>query len=291
MFSLQILQRHMPGERALQVINDEGFYFRRIDGYPADPTEGDRRFYGQTEQQILEVLNSKFSDGSRITPGEAGQLSCDAMYREKQSLFIQSWYCDEQMSMYMWEHYGKFTDSPDCVLLTVNYFKLGAFLDRVLPVGCGSKPIEYVQDKQMQRDAVYTKQSEFDRERELRVSINVGHLIFFNNQILPELNWPARHIAVHGKENIDQYYNNDGVACEDIFKYVDEYGFILKAPLPELLEAIYVPSNASAEFCEKLDELLASKGYVIRCCRIKLPVDQLGSTELENATHGERLQS
>lgn len=75
MFSLQILQRYMPGERALQVINDEGFYFRRIDGYPADPTEGDRRFYGQTEQQILEVLNSKFSDGSRITPGEAGHLN------------------------------------------------------------------------------------------------------------------------------------------------------------------------------------------------------------------------
>ncbi|MFZ4534693.1 hypothetical protein [Propionivibrio sp.] len=286
MFSRQILQRYMPGERALQVINDEGFYFRRIDGYPEDPTEGDRGFYGQTEQQIFDALISKFSTGSRITPGEARELSCDAMYREKQSLFIQSWYWHEQMSLYMWEHYGKFTNSPDCVLLTVNYLKLGAFLDKVLPVGCRSRPIEYVQDKQVQRDAVYTKRNKFEPERELRVSINVGHLIYFNNRILPELNWPARHIEVHGKENLDQYYHNDGVACEDIFKYVDEYGFLLKAPLPELLEAIYVPSSASAEFSERLDELLALKGYAIRCCRIKLPADQLGSTELENTTDG-----
>ena len=280
MFSRRILQRYMPGEWALRVINDEGFYFRRIDGYPEDPTEGDRKTYCQTERQICDVLNSKFSAGSRITPKEAQELSSHAMYREKKSLFIQSWYWHEQMSLYMWEHYGKYANNPDCVLLTVNYLKLGAFLDKVLPVGCQSRPIEYVQDKQAQRDAVYTKQNKFEPERELRVSIDVGPLIYFNNRILPELNWPARNIEVHSKENLDQYYHSDGVACEDIFKYVDEYGFILKAPLPELLEAVYVPSSASAEFCERLDELLTLKGSAIRCCRIKLPADQLHSTEL-----------
>ncbi len=289
MFSRQILQRYMPGDRALQVINDEGFYFRRIDGYPDDTTEGDREFYGQTEQHILDALNSRFPAGSRITPGEAKQLSCNAMHREKQSLFIQSWYWHEQMSQYMWETYGRFTNSPDCVLFIVDYLKLGAFLDRVLPVGYRSSPIQYVQDKQVQRDAVYTKQDKFEPERELRISINVDDLIFFNNKILPELDWAAKHIEVHGKENLDQYYHNYGVACEDLFKYVDEYGFILKAPLPELLEAIYIPSSASAEFGEKLDELLASKGYAIRCCRIKLPTDQLGTAELESTTDGSAL--
>lgn len=271
MFLRQTLQRYMPGDTALKVINDEGFYFRRIDGYQDDPTEGDREFYGQTDQHILDALNSRFSAGSRITPEEAKQLSLNAMHKEKQSQFIQSWYWHDQMSEYMWKNYGKFTNSPDCVLFIVDDIKLVEFLASVLPVGYRSRPIQYVQDKQVQRDAVFTKQDKFKPERELRISISVGDLIFFNNKILPELDWPARHIEVYGKENQGQYYHNNGVACEGLFKYVDEYGFVLKAPLPELLEAIYIPSSASAEFGEKMDELLASKGYAIRCCRVKLP--------------------
>lgn len=284
MFSSQVLQRYMPGDRALQVINDEGFYFRRIDGYPDDPTEGDRESYGQKERQIVDALNSRFPFGCRITPGLAKQLSCNAMQGEKQRLFIQSWYWHNRISHHMWESYGRFTLSPDCALFIVNYSKLGAFLDRVLPVGYQSRPIQYVQDKNVQRDAVYTKQYKFESEREVRIAINLGELIFFNKKILPEINWPDRHIEVHGKENLGQYYQNNGVACEGIFKYVDECGFILKSPLPELLEAIYIPSSASAEFGERLDELLAMKGYAIRCCRIKLPVNQLDFTESESTT-------
>lgn len=66
--------------------------FRRIDSYPDDLTEGDREFFGRMEPQILDALNSNFPDGSRMTLGEAKQLSCDVMHREKQGLFIQSWF-------------------------------------------------------------------------------------------------------------------------------------------------------------------------------------------------------
>lgn len=171
----------------------------------------------------------------------------------------------------MWETYGGFTNSPDCALFIVNYLKLGAFLDSVLPVGYRFGSIQYVQNKRAQRNAVFTKQDKFELERECRISINVGELIYFNNRILPELDWPARHIQVHGKEDLAQHYRNRGVAREEFFKYVDEYGFILKAPLSELLETIYIPANASVEFGAKLDELLASKGYDIRSHRIELP--------------------
>jgi hypothetical protein len=275
MFSRHILQRYMPGDRALQVIKDDGFYFRRIDGYPEDPTEGDREFYGQQEQHIFDTLNQRFPVVSRITEKEAQQLSCNEMHREKQSLYIQSWYWDDRMSQSMWDNYGKFTTSPDCVLFIVDYLKLRAFLHRVLPVGYRASPIQYVQDKRVQWDAVNTKHQKFEPEHEFRISINVGELIFFNDKILPELTWPPRHIEVHGKENLGQNYHNNGVACEDDFKFVDEFGFILKAPLLELLEAIFLPSSASTEFGESLDELLTSKGYVIRCCRVKLDAADL----------------
>jgi len=74
-------------------------------------------------------------------------------------------------------------------------------------------------------------------------------------------------------EELIQHYRDRGVACGDIFKYVDEYGFILQAPLHELLEAIYIPVSASDRFCAQLDELLALKGYDFRCKRTEVPAD------------------
>lgn len=272
MFSRPILQRYMSGDKALKFITDEGFYFRRIDGYPDDPTEGERECYGPIEQQLTEHMNSSIFKSRIITPEIGQQLSSNLMNQEKQSLFIQSWFWQKQISRYMWEIYGGLNNNPDCALFTVDHLKLGCFLDRELPVGYEFGPIKYVSNKQAQRNAVFTKQDKFKSECEYRISINIQYLIHFNNKILPEFNWLSRTQAnVEG--NPAQYYNNGGVAREDSFKYVDEYGFILKAPLPTLLEAIYIPTSASVEFGKKLDKLLASKGYVIRCHRIEPKVN------------------
>lgn len=269
MFDCISLQRYMSGKSAIQVINDEGFYFRRIDGYPEDPTEGDREVFGISEQRCFEGLSGKIT----MTPEEAKQLSCKVMHKEKQNLFIQSWFWHEQMSRFMWETYGKFPNSPDCALFVVNRIELELYLCRVLPIGHRFGPVKYVQDKQSQQEAFFTKQVDFKHEHEYRISISVGELIFFNKKILPELDWPARHVQVHCEEDPAQYYCNRGAVREDIFKYVGEDGFILKAPLPELLKAVYIPASASVEFCAQLDELLASKGYVLKCQRIELPAD------------------
>jgi hypothetical protein len=273
MFHQRLLQRYMLGERALQVLNDDGLYFRRIDGYPEDPTEGDREYFGSKEQLILDSLNSRFSDDTQMTPEEAKQLCQDAMHRDKQSVFIQSWFWHKQMSRFMWENYGKFSDNPDCALFIVDLFKVGNYLDRELPVGYRFETVKYVQDKQRQREAFFTKRIEFEPEREYRISINVGELISFNKKILPDFQWPPRHMEVYCEDDFAKNYRNRGVANEDLFTYVDEFGFILKTPLIELLEAVYIPTSASAEFCNQLNDLLESKGYAFKCQRVELPLE------------------
>lgn len=271
MFHQRLIQRYMPGNKAIKFLEDEGFYFRRVDGYPEDPTEGEREFFGKKEMLILESLNSRFSDENHMTVEQGEQICRKIMSRDKKSVFIQSWFWHERMSSFMWKSYGKATESPDCALLIVDRFKLGSYLDYVLPVGCRFEPIKYIQNKSQQREAFFTKTKDFECEFELRVSIDLSELIFFNKNILPEFNWPPRHMEVSCEDNISDNYRKGGVASEKNFKYVDEYGFILKAPLVELLEAIYIPVNASLEFSSKLDNLLAVKGYDFKCQRIDLP--------------------
>lgn len=272
MFNRYFLQRYMPGDRALKVIEDEGFYFRRIDGYPDDPTEGEREFFGKHEQITVDLLNAEFPAGAQVTSAEAKALAYGAMRREKKGVFIQSWFWHEDMSRFMWDSYGGYSRNADCALFVVNLFKLATFLDNTLPVGYRFQPVEYIQDKQAQREALFTKQEKFAPEREYRISINVGELIFFNKKVLPEFSWPSRNIEVHYEDDFSINFRNRGVAREDVFKYVDDFGFILKAPLPDLLETVYIPSNASSQFHSQLDELLALKGHRIRCKRIDLPV-------------------
>ena len=55
MFPQYIIQRYMPKQKFIKMIEDEGLYFRRIDGYEkTDPTEGDRQTFGTREQKLLE---------------------------------------------------------------------------------------------------------------------------------------------------------------------------------------------------------------------------------------------
>lgn len=271
MFHQRFLQRYMPGNRAIQVLKDDGFYFRRIDGYSEDPTEGDREYFGTKEKLILESLNSRFPGDSYTTQEEAEQLCRNIMLQNKEKIFIQSWFWHKQMSKFMWESYGRSSDSADCALFIVDRFKLGSYLIQVLPTGCRFGPVKYTQNKYLQREAVFTKHIEFEPECEFRASIDVGELIYLNKNILPEFNWPPRHMELYREDDPGDNLRNRGVACEHHFVYRDEKGFVLKAPLADLLEAVYIPVNASEDFCVQLDELLALKGCNFKCQRIELP--------------------
>ncbi|SCW97517.1 hypothetical protein [Pseudomonas sp. NFACC05-1] len=273
MFDQWLLQRYMPGNRILKLLNDDGFYFRRVDGYPDDLTEGDREFFGRNESLILESINSRLFNDNHMSLDEAKRLSKGIVHRDKQHSFIQSWFWHDKMSRFMWNEYGKFNESSNCALIVVNRIKLGSYLDRILPVGCRSGPVKYVEDKLQHREAFFTKGLAYDIEHEYRILIDVGELIFYNKKILPDFNWPPRDMELYCEDDVAENFPNRGVACEDHFRYVDEYGFVLKAPLVELLEAILIPVSASVEFCAQLNDLLASKGCPIQCQRVEVPLE------------------
>jgi len=207
-----------------------------------------------------------------MTEEDARQLTRSFMLKEKEKIFIQSWFWHRHMSRFMWDEYAKYSHNADCALLVVNRFKLSRFLAETLPIGSASWPVKYVEEKQIQSDAVHTKLQKFENEKEFRISINISNLAFFNSNILPELGYLARP-PEHYVAELAKNFRNNGCADESQFKYVDDYGFILKAPLLELIEAIYIPEDASTDFCVELDSLLASKGYTVRCRRIAVPTN------------------
>jgi hypothetical protein len=261
----------MPGARALKVIADDGLYFRRIDRYPEDKTEGNREFFGCREQQILAGLNAKFSESIKVTAAQASVLAESYMKAEKRGVFIQSWFSHREMSRYMWDSYGEFNRNEDCVLMTVQLQALGEYLDSVLPLGYRMRHVTYVPNKNIQRDGIFTKEMGFEREKEYRISIDVGELIFHNPKILPDLVWPLRPTDAPRPSDLGQNYRNNGIANEEIFQYVNDDGFVLRAPLAELVEAVYVPSAASEEFCATLNTRLNDHGYKIKCTKIDVP--------------------
>ncbi|MEX3776368.1 hypothetical protein [Pseudomonas sp. MYb118] len=273
MFHQRLLQRYMPGDIATKTLNDDGFYFRRINGYPKDRTEGDREYFGKNESLILSSLNSRFSKTAHMTKEEGAELCKKIVQRDKKGIFIQSWFWHRQMSRFMWEEYAKSSKSPDCALFIVDLIKLGNYLDKTLPVGYQFEPVNYIEDKLQQREAVFSKNLEFQPEHEYRISIDIKELMFFNKKILPEISWPPRHMDVYCEDDLSKHYRNGGIASEHNFKYVDEYGLILKAPLPELLESVFIPTNAGREFSLQLDNILDSKGYDFKCQRIDLPTE------------------
>jgi len=269
MFHQTHLQRYMPGERALKVLEDEGLYLRRIDEYPDDPTEGEREHFGRNEERILEILNMQVPESLRMSQQEAAILSHGQMVSEKKDQFIQSWYWDEHMSRFMWDNYGGYTKSTDCVLFVADRLKLGDYLDDVLPVGYRFEPVKYVLNKQGQKEAFFTKNPEFGVEKEYRVALDVRQLIFFNQKILPEFNWIKRH---EGRDvsNEGANYRNGGVASENLFRHIDDAGFILSVPFTRLLAAVLIPEDASSEFATRIDELLLIKGSELKAQRVRV---------------------
>jgi hypothetical protein len=139
--------------------------------------------------------------------------------------------------------------------------------------------VKYVPNKNAQRDGVFTKEERFHPEKEYRISIDLGELIFHNPKILPDFVWPLRPADAPRSEDLGQHYRNNGIAHEDIFRFVNNDGFVLKVPLPRLVEAVYVPTAASEDFCAKFDALLVAQGFKIRCERIEVPQVDDGASE------------
>lgn len=274
MFHQTHLQRYMPGERALKVLEDEGLYLRRTDEYPDDPTEGDREHFGHNEKRILEILNMQVPEELRISQQEAATLSHGQMVSEKKDQFIQSWYWDKHMSRFMWDSYGGYAKSTDCVLFVADRLKLGDYLGHVLPIGYRFEPVRYVVNKQGQKEAFFTKDPKFGVEKEYRVAIDVRQLIFFNQKILPDFKWIKRYegrdVSKEGEN-----YRNGGVASENLFRYVDGSGFILSAPFTQFLAAVLIPEDASSEFVTRIDELLLLKGCQLKAQRVKVPESEV----------------
>lgn len=265
MFPRYIIQRYMPKQKFIKMIEDEGLYFRRIDGYEkTDPTEGDRQAFGTREQKLLDSMNSQYPTSPQMSEADARALLEKIMHRDKRSTFIQSWYWNEIPSDDMWYDYAQFETSADCVMFTCNLILLGNVMDRLLPVGLRNKDIEYIDDKQKTREAVFTKRRDFDIEKEYRISIDVNELITFNKKILPEFNWIRRDIEVLTDFDAGKNYRNGGIADSQIFKFVDEYGFILKLPLHILIDAIYVPTQSSSKHHKEMDSLLLSNGFDLK---------------------------
>ncbi|MEE5124826.1 hypothetical protein V2J80_06920 [Pseudomonas alliivorans] len=270
MFNQMMLQRYMPGDRALQVLNDNGLYFRRVDGYPEDLTEGDREHFGRNELLIVESLNAKVAEPLRMSVEEARTLAFEMMNKDKKDLFIQSWFWDTKMSRFMWDSYAGFSNSPDCALFVMNRFSIGSYFDQVLPAGFRFEPVKYVEDKMQHKDAFFTKGADFHPESEYRISIDVRELAFYNPKILPEYGWISRR-AAHSTEMQAEDFRTHRVANEDLFRCVDEFGFILSVPLSTLLEAVLIPTQASPEFAEMFNEQLARMGCKFTCQRVDVP--------------------
>lgn len=271
-FMKKNLQRYMPAERAIKFINDEGFYFRRIDSFEGDETEGLREYFGSRELEIIDIINSSYPKELGVEEEEARGWMLESMELDRGVCFVQSWFWDVSVSNYMWENYARVNVSNDCALFFVDRFKLGAYLDKIFPIGLDFKPVSYIDDKNKNREGVFTKHKDFSDEKEYRVAIYLEELVFYNNNILPEVRVSTRGAEgnVGGIDDAVKSLRNNGRVCENNFEHVDKCGFILKAPLKDLISKVLVPMEASDTFVSNLDESLERKGIDARCERIEI---------------------
>lgn len=263
-FHTRQLQRYMPKSRALQTISDNGLYFRRIDCFPDDQSEGSREYDGNNEKTIHEVLK----EVTNLTEEDSRSESHNQMQNDKKNMFIQSWYWDDNMSESMWEKYAQYYDEKDCALFVVDRFKMTEYFNKIMPVGFDSQPAKYVDNKLSQRDPAFTKKMEFESEREFRLLINLEQPLLFNEDLLPRINRDRSKTNIHGE--LVNNARNGGRIDPKKFEYVDECGFIVKAPLALFLEHILIPSDASEAFCTNMNNKLQKHGHTIRCERVNL---------------------
>lgn len=262
------IQRYMSGETARKVLSDNGLYFRRLDCQSADPTEGDREFYGSFETSIKNALNHQISKPTdKLTDNESAEIFLNLMESEKKNKFIQCWFFSNESSPHMWNRFALYDKNKDCALFVANRFILSDYLSKVLPIGYDFKLIEYVEDKHSKNNTDYIKANTYIDENEIRILIDIRPLILFNRKILQNT---YNNQEVYFKENLGENLKNNGVADENLFIDVDEKGFILKAPLSEIITNVFIPNDASIEFENELNELLSLNNYRFTCARINV---------------------
>ncbi len=264
MFKEVHLQRYLTGKKLIQFLNDGGLYLRRIDGFK-DKSEGNRVYYDDKEKNILNVLNKKIENidiNKQISHEEGEEIAKSLMDAEKSFIFIQSWYKDSTMSKDMWIEYAGYNESNNCALLVVDYKCLLNQVISILPLGCSFQQVNYVEDKNLSRDAINSKNIEFREEKEVRLSVDLSQISIFNPEILKKLNYPDSvyesflYQYQTQSSNLGNFYNNEGRVSESLFDFRDEKGFILKLDLNDFAVAILIPSTATTEFKEEIQNIL-----------------------------------
>lgn len=256
----------MPGKTALKVLSDGGLYFRRLDRQPADPTEGDREFYGAHEISIKDALNDLISRPiDKLTDDEVAEISLNIMESEKIKKFIQCWFFNNETSPDMWEYFAQYSKNKDCALFVADRFILAYYLSKTLPTGYDFKLVKYVEDKHSEKNTDFIKACKFTPENEMRILIDISELTLFNEKILHKT---YKNPKITFTNNYGEHLLNNGVADESLFIDVDENGFILKAPLNEIITNVFIPNDASIGFENEMNNLLSLNNYHFVCKRI-----------------------
>lgn len=266
---MPIIQRYMPGEIALKVLNDNGLYFRRLDSLSADPTEGDRKIYGSIEKKICDVLHfNKDIAAQEITEDDVAEASLQLMEYEKKNKFIQCWHSSNKTSPLMWRNFT--SGNQDCAVFIANRFHLASYLSSTIPIGFDFRKIKYVEDKYKETNTDFIKHVSFKHEKEIRILINLRMLTLYNGNILKNTYNGTQY---SGPINIGENLTNNGISDENLFIDVDDKGFIMKAPLNKIITNILIPNTASVHFEKRINSHLSSNGYSFMSKRV--------NTELE----------
>ncbi len=270
MFEEVHLQRYLTGKKLIQFLNDGGLYLRRIDGFE-DKSEGNRAYYEDKEKNILNGINNKLEKMNmykQVSHEEGEEIAKSMMDTEKLFFFIQSWYKNSTMSKDMWIEYAGYKKSNNCALLVVDYMCLSNQLHLNFPIGCSFKKVSYVPDKSLSRDAINAKNIEFIKEKEVRLSIDLREIGIFNPEVIKILNYPNSVYEgflhqYQTQSDLRNYYNNEGRVSEGLFESRDDKGFILKLNLENFAVGILIPSTATSEFKEEIQNLLDINDFSI----------------------------
>lgn len=271
MFEEVHLQRYLTGKKLIQLLNDGGLYLRRIDGFK-DKSEGNRVYYDDKEKNIVNIINNKLERiniDKQVSHEEGEEIAKSMMDAEKSFIFIQSWYKDSVMSKDMWIEYAGYNESNNCALLVIDYNCLFDQLISRLPIGYSFQKVSYIPDKNLSRDAINSKNIEFIKEKEVRLSVDLSQIGIFNPEILKKLNYPYSVYEsflqqYQTQSDLRKYYNNEGQVAESLFDFRDEKGFILKLDLKDFAVAILIPSTATIEFKEEIQNLLSINNFSIQ---------------------------
>lgn len=262
-----LLQKYMNGRFALDVISQQGFYFRALHQYPDDPEEGISRHVScagrDAVEGVKELLGISASDYDAGIEQEVRDLD-DSL---RSIFFSQSWFLSDLSSPDMWREYADYDidENKDSVLFVVRQPFYYQEMYRVVKGSLQAKKVRYVSDKTADSDRFFTKGKRFSYEEEYRFLINASNLSIYNKGIL-DFDFGE---VVRGLGGID---SSEYVVDRDDFHRVDENGFYVKVDFSKIDLMVCVPCDASESFKNKISELLDCFGLSPVCINPKFVV-------------------